>query len=109
MMPSLPQKCQHLFSMYAKIDPSILKSRVSLVSPSNLYVYFQKILEKRQFHIENPEKNYNTMTYPPFVLFDNSNAQHQKSSCYDNILSTNDVQYCQSVSNHHILQVWEEI
>ena len=49
------------------------------------------------------------MTYPPFVLFDNSNAQHQKSSCYDNILSTNDVQYCQSVLNHHILQVWEEI
>ena len=95
--------------MYAKIDPSILKSRVSIVPPSNLYVYFQKILEKRQFHIENPEKNYNTMTYPPFVLFDNSNAQHQKSSCYDNILSTNDVQYCQSVLNHHILQVWEEI
>ena len=49
------------------------------------------------------------MTYPPFVLFDNSNAQHQKSSCYDNILSTNDVQYCQSVLNHHVLQVWEDI
>ena len=34
--------------------------------------------KKKQFHIENPEKNYNTMTYPPFVLFGNTIGQHQK-------------------------------
>ena len=32
---------------------------------------------KEQFHIEKPEKNYNTMTYPPSVLSGNTNAKHQ--------------------------------
>ena len=36
------------------------------------------MLEKKQFHIENQEKNYNTVTYPPIVLFGNTNGQHQK-------------------------------
>ena len=86
--------------MYAKIDPSIWKSRVSLVSPSNLYVYFQKILKKEQFHIEKPEKNYNTMTYPPLSCLVTP-MQNIKNNHLITIF-IHDVQYHLSVLNHHI-------
>ena len=75
---SLPRKNVLFISTRPKIHLSIWKWRVSLGPPRNLYLYFPKILKKEQFHIEKPEKNYNTMTYPPSVLSGNTNAKHQK-------------------------------
>ena len=75
---SLPRKNVLFISTRPKIHLSIWKWRVSLGPPRNLYLYFPKILKKEQFHIEKPEKNYNTMTYPPSVLSGNTNLKHQK-------------------------------
>ena len=77
--PVSPKYFHIFFSTLEKFDPFYWKWSISIVPPRNLYLYFKKILEKGQFHIEKPEKNYNTMTYPPFVLFDNTNSKHQNT------------------------------
>ena len=61
----LPKEIVLFIFTQAKFDPCIRIRRFPLVSPSSLYLYFKKIIEKGQFQVEKPEKNFNTMTYPP--------------------------------------------
>ena len=65
MISILPKIIVLFISTQAKFDPFIRIWRFPLVLPSSLYLYYKKILEKGQLHIKKPEKNCNTMAYPP--------------------------------------------
>ena len=66
----VPKKYVNFFLLRQKLTPL-------LENQGFQYCIFSEILEKEHFQIVNPEKNYNTMTYPTFVLYGNTNGQHQ--------------------------------
>ena len=101
-----PQFAQNIFTFFfyiGKIQPLFLKMKGIFSSPKQSICIFPENIWVRAVLLLKSREKLQYHDIPPFVLFDNSNAQHKKKSCFNDFLSTNYMQNCQSVSYNHNL------